>query len=338
VTYEAPDICHAHNLHGHYFDLRALPTISQQVPLVLSLHDAWLLTGHCAYPLDCQRWHQGCGQCPDLSLYPSLRRDGTAGNWKRKRDILTRCQVWVTTPSRWLMQHVQQSPLAVAIVEARVIPNGVDLEIFRPGDRRAARSRLNLPLDRPILLFAANGIRQHAYKDFHTLKAMVKILAERMPGVLFVALGETAPAQRIGSAEIYFVPYQADASTVGEYYRAADVYVHAARADTFPTTVLEALACGTPVIATAVGGIPEQVVEGQMGFLVPPGDAQSLATAVLQLLSDDERRVQMGDHAANEARKHFDLERQVDAYLAWYTAILESFTRQTEAGRRLAPG
>jgi glycosyltransferase involved in cell wall biosynthesis len=77
--------------------------------------------------------------------------------------------------------------------------------------------------------------------------------------LVFVALGEDAPAERIGAAEIRFVPYQKDPAVVARYYQAADIYIHSARADTFPNTVLEALACGTPVVATAVGGIPEQV-------------------------------------------------------------------------------
>src|SRR5574341_819554 len=90
---ERPDIVHCHNLHGAwlpsggYFDLRALSRLSQQVPVVLTLHDAWLLSGHCAHSFDCERWKSGCGLCPDLTIYPAVRRDSTAYNWERKRDI-----------------------------------------------------------------------------------------------------------------------------------------------------------------------------------------------------------------------------------------------------------
>src|SRR5262245_59012697 len=87
---ERPDILHCHNLHGSYFDLRALPWLSQQVPVVLTLHDAWLLSGHCAHSFDCQRWQTGCGQCPDLAIPPAIRRDATAYNWRRKRDVYTK--------------------------------------------------------------------------------------------------------------------------------------------------------------------------------------------------------------------------------------------------------
>ena len=100
-------------------------------------------------------------------------------------------------------------------------------------------------------------------------------------------LGEASPPERIGDVEIRFVPYLKDPRKVARYYQAADLYLHPARADTFPTTILEALACGIPVVATAVGGIPEQVMEGQTGFLVPVGDARALARRVIDLLGDE---------------------------------------------------
>ena len=104
------------------------------------------------------------------------------------------------------------------------------------------------------------------------------------------------------------------------YYQAADLYLHPARAETFPTTVLEALACGNPVVASAVGGIPEQVIEGRTGFLVPVGDARALAGRVLDLLADEEFRLRMGREAAEDAAQRFGLERMVGEYLAFYRA------------------
>src|SRR5262245_11563282 len=257
---QQPDIVHCHNLHGGYFDLRALPWLSQQVPIVLTLHDAWLLSGHCAHSFGCERWKTGCGKCPDLSIYPAIRRDATAYNWRRKRSIYINSRLYVSTPCQWLMQKVVQSMLAPAIVETRIIPNGVDLRVFRPANRRAVRAMLRVPDDAKVLLFAANGIRNNIWKDFQTMRAAIARVADRLHGqIVLFALGEDAPPERLGHASIRFVPYQRDPRSVAQYYQAADLYVHAARADTFPTTVLEALACGTPVVATAVGGIPEQV-------------------------------------------------------------------------------
>ncbi|HEX6386421.1 MAG TPA: glycosyltransferase [Anaerolineae bacterium] len=321
-----PTVVHAHNLHNGYFDLRSLPSLSREVPLVLTLHDAWLLSGHCAHSFGCTRWQSGCGHCPDLTIPPAIRRDATGYNWQRKREIYQRCQFYVATPSHWLMQKVEQSILAPGMAEARVIANGVDLDVFCPADRRTARASLGLPQDSSILLFTANTIRENVWKDYQTMREAAALAAEWLDNrhVLLVALGEGGPPERIGRAEIRFVPYQATAEVVARYYQAADVYVHAARADTFPNSILEALASGTPVVATAVGGIPEQIEDGDTGFLVPPGDVAELARRLVSLLADDALNRHMAAAAAGAARKRFDFRYQVDAYLAWYYQLLEA--------------
>src|SRR5262249_17776060 len=106
---ERPSIVHAHNLHGGYFDLRELPELSHAVPFVLTLHDAWLLSGHCAHSFGCERWEIGCGQCPDLTIYPAVPRDATATNWTVKERIFTASRLHVATPSNWLMDKVRRS-------------------------------------------------------------------------------------------------------------------------------------------------------------------------------------------------------------------------------------
>jgi len=319
-----PQIVHAHNLHRHYFDLRFLPELSKRVPLVLTLHDAWLLSGHCAHSFDCERWLTGCGQCPDLTIPPAIERDATAFNWERKRDLFALSRFYVAAPSRWLLEKVERSILRPAVIESRVIPNGIDLEVFRAGDRAAARGRLGLPQDADILLFTALSIRENIWKDYATLRGAIARLAERRPArpLVFLAVGEEAPDEKMGNAEIRFVPFLEDNRQVAECYQAADLYLHAARADTFPTSVLEALACNTPVVATAVGGIPEQIIDQETGYLTPPGDAVAMAEAVACLLDDPARRRAMSAKAGEEARKHFGRARMTADYLRWFGEIL----------------
>lgn len=348
-----PDLVHLHNLHGGYFDLRVLPELCRRVPVFLTLHDAWLLSGHCAHSLACDRWRGGCGDCPDLSLYPAVRRDATAFNWERKRAIFSQCQLRVATPCRWLMDRVADSLLAPAIVERRVIRYGVDLTVFRPGHRAAARSALGLDPDAIILLFAAAGIRRNPWKDYEMLRAAVARLAALRTDrkIIFLALGENGESESIGGARVQFVPFELNPRRVAHYCQAADVYLHASRADTFPNAVLEALACGTPVVATAVGGIAEQIRspgdylggasavtgacadEPPTGFVVPGGDAGAMAHAVDRLIGDDKLHRRMAGNAAADGRARFDLGRQADEYLRWYTEV-----RGRNGGRALGAG
>ncbi len=321
LTPEPPDVLHCHNLHGGYFDLRALSQLSRQVPTVLTLHDAWLLAGHCAHSFDCERWKTGCGNCPDVSIYPAIRRDATAYNWRRKAEIYRKSQLHVVTPCRWLMNKVEESMLKPGIVASKVIPNGVDLNIFHPTDQTEARTNLRLPIDAKILLFAANGIRKNIWKDYRTLQSALKEIAKNETKVLCIALGEDAPSEHIGNIEIRFVPYQREPRKVAQYYQSADLYIHPARVDTFPNTILEALACGVPVVASEAGGIPEQVVEGRTGYLVPVGDARTMAECVLRLLENEGIRLQMGRQAAEDAKRRFGLERMVDEYFGFYWKV-----------------
>lgn len=326
----SPDLIHLHNLHGGYFDLRQLPEISRLAPVFITLHDAWMLSGHCAHALGCDRWETGCGGCPSLDTYPAIKRDATAKNWRLKRDIYARSRVYLTAPSKWLLEKAKRSMLAPAVLESRVIPNGVDLDVFFPGDAALARHRLALPENAYVILFAANGIRRSDFKDFETLREAVRLVGEKIDKrpVLCVALGEAGETQHVGRARVQFVAPKSDPAVVADYYRAADVYAHAAKEDTFPTTVIEAMACGTPVVASDVGGIPEQVQHGQTGLLVEPNDAARFGAYLTMILKNQGLRRSLAEQSIEAARRLFDLNTQVDRSLEWYEQVVGSVRSQ----------
>jgi glycosyltransferase involved in cell wall biosynthesis len=195
------------------------------------------------------------------------------------------------------------------MASARVIPNGIDVGTF-VSERRDKR-------DEPVILFAAQGARTNPYKDFETLRSALELLRDRR--LLAVALGEEGPEERIGDVTLRSEPFQSRAE-VAKRLRGADLYVHATKVDNHPLAVLEALASGVPVVAPRVGGICEQLTE-QTGVFVEPGNPQSLATAISELLDDPDRRARMGSAAGADARARFSLDRQVDAYLDLYAEL-----------------
>lgn len=340
LTPAPPDVLHLHNLHGRYFDLRQLPALGQSRPVCLTLHDAWLTTGHCAHPLGCGRWRTGCGDCPDLTIEPAVRADRTAENWDRKRRLLAASRVAISAPSAWLLAQLASSHLAPLLAEARVIPNGIPLDRFSPRPSARARAALGLRPDARVVL-VTTGAAGSPWRD-HVMVAEVieRLVQEDRPDapvqVLAVGAASVGHALTTRARGAVVATGGLSPEQMPEAYRAADVYLHAAREDTFPTTVLEALACGVPVVATRVGGIPEQVratapppaesavPRDATGILVDAGDAEGAARAIAWLFARPDARAALGAAAAADARARFGIDAQVAATEAWYCEILSA--------------
>lgn len=326
MTPDPPDVVHLHNLHGDWFDLRWLPSLSSRIPVVVSLHDDWLLTGHCGSAMGCERWRTGCGRCPDLARPIAIRRDGTAANWRAKARALGAARLHVCVPSGWMRERVRDSLLASAAVEVRVVPYGVDLERFRPGDLRAARSALGLAPEATVLAFNAINARANAAKDFATVAAAAEALAADGRDVVLLVIGDAGAVEHRGRLQIRYAGRMAP-EAVACHLQASDLLLHAAHSDTFPMAVIEALACGRPVVATAVGGIVDQVIplggadDRSTGALVPARDAAAMAAAVRRILDDRPLAGRLARNARSDAERRFSLSEQIRQHVAWYRTL-----------------
>ena len=321
LTPERPDILHCHNLHGGYFDMRALPWLSQQMPVVLTLNDAWLLSGHCAHSFECERWRTGCGNCPDLTIYPPIKRDTTAYNWRRKRDIYMQCRFHIAAPSNWLLEKAKQSMLMHGAGTCRVIPNGVDMTVFRRVNQTEARRALGLPDNAKIILLIAHN----PFKDYVMMEsALGRLHKSNDADLMFICLGRSGANKKVGQGYMVYKGYEGDEQRMALYYCASDVYIHAATAEAWGKTITEAMACGVPVVATEVGGIPEQIEDGENGYLTPAGDAEAMAARVQQLLSDSDLGKRLAASAEEFARQHFSITKQAELYLDCYDEILNT--------------
>jgi glycosyltransferase involved in cell wall biosynthesis len=316
-----PDIIHAHNLHGDYFDLRAFESIGKHLPIVWTLHDTWAFTGHCAYFVDCKRWLSGCGHCPDLKRPPSILLDATAKNYQTKKMIYEKSRFSVATPSRWLMSNVERSILKDK--EKRVIPNGVDLSIFKQGNKQFARLALGLPEDAFICLYVTSfGAQTNPYKDYTTISRAVEILNSVSPDIFFICVGGSM--QQTRQSHSLFTGYIDDRKLMALYYQASDVLLHAAHAESSGLVISEAMACGTVVVATAVGGITEQIENGQTAFLVARKDADEMARIILLLQKKPPLLAKISLNASQTAQNRFSLDSQTLQYLDWFHDLVKS--------------
>lgn len=324
LTGAPPDIVHLHNLHGGYFDLKAAATISQQVPTFVTLEDCWWFTGHCAYPVNCDRWRTGCGQCPMLHIPPEAKqRDGTRYNWRQKQQIFERSRFYVAGPSQWILDRARESMFRPAIIEQRVIPIGVDLDLFRPASALPIRRKLGISEDSFVAVYTAVRAKTNPFKDYETILNALNLLAEQEgPPLVFLVLGDGGPTEQRGRLTIHHLGFLNSPQEVSEIYQAADLLLHAAHQETFGVVLAEGLACGLPVVATSVGGIPEVVADGEVGVLVPPKDSVAMARAINGLHEDRGRYRAMSGAARARAEAKFGLKRMLESYRRWYEEVL----------------
>jgi len=286
----------------------------------------WAFTGHCSYSKNCYRWEEGCGHCPDLSLPPSILNDSTAANLSLKRSIYKKSNLYIATPSQWLMDLAQKSILTDGIKEARVIQNGVEQDIFKPGDKAAAREKLGIPKKAITLLYAASGAQSNPYKDYSTLKAAFPKIIANNPNqeFLFLCVGEREPVPDTSGLPIRVLPWITDRNQLALYYHAADLFLHAANMENFPTTILEALSCGVPCVATNVGGIAEQIVDGSNGFLVKPRNPVEMADGVQRALEAPQGLKKLSEEAFDSAVDVYSRERMGRDYIKWFEELLDA--------------
>lgn len=266
------DVLHLHNLHGYYLDYKYLIKRWGERPIVWTWHDMWGATGRCGSGYDCKLWQSGCQKCPDLSLYPAAWIDRAHYEHQSKEDLLLSLQqLQIVAPSPWIASIARQRGFANSRIH--VIPNPVDTNCFAPSNINNARAGLDLPLNSRIAMFIASDCSdpRKGYQDF----------AKTVLGsdILGIAIGSPP---KVADKRILHLGRISDPKVLSLYYNAADVMIIPSYADNYPNTVLEALACGTPVIGYETGGIPEQLTM-PLCELVKTGDTNALGNVVANM-------------------------------------------------------
>jgi glycosyltransferase involved in cell wall biosynthesis len=310
------------NLHwvAGFLDLGAFfKWLPVGTPLVWTLHDMSSFTGGCSQDMACGKFTQQCGACPQLGS--SDEADLTRDVWRRKQKYYSglhpeRCHI--VTPSRWLGEEVKRSPLFSRFPRS-VIPYGLDLEVFKPRDRRFSREVLGIPQDAKVILFVSNGLHTHLKGFKHLVGALESMESPNGIFLLCLGFGSSPAFERFPHAHI---PSMTNDRSLSMVYSAADVFVLPSLADNLPNTMLEALACGTPVVGFATGGIPDGVRPGVTGLLAKTGDSAELRTAILEMLSNDVKRAEMSANCRRIALTEYDLGLQTSRYVELYSEML----------------
>lgn len=314
VLKSCPDLVHLHWPHAGFLRIESLLRLG--LPIIWTIHDMWAFTGVCHYSDGCQRYQDGCGLCPLLGSRE--REDISARTFFRKSKVYPRLDLSIVSPSQWLADMARGS-LLLREREIAVIPNGLDMRVFRPFNRHFARLRLGLPSDEKLLLIGADHALSDRRKGCIDLLRVIADSGSSIRGVLFgndSPLPEELPVISVGRID--------DDQTLAMLYSACDLYAFPSRQDNLPNTIIEAMACGLPVVAFAVGGIPEIIEHGKSGFLVRSTDLdmEKFLTAVLGALEMGDLR-EMSGHARESAVRKYEIGRISGKYAELYREALE---------------
>ncbi|MBK1712490.1 glycosyltransferase [Rubrivivax gelatinosus] len=321
----APDLVHWHGLHAGFASVREIERLGR--PAVWTAHDMWPFTGGCHYDEGCGGFEtRGCSPCPQQHARPAAPL--AARRLHAKVQAAQRGRLAFVTPSRWLADVAARSPVARER-PVHVIPNGLDLERFRPIDRTAARALFGLPAERVVLLFGAVHATSDRRKGYDLLDAALARLqgSPWRDRVVLAVYGGARGRSSVHGVPAYGVGQLHDEESLIALYSAADVFVAPSRQDNLPNTVLEATACALPTVGFATGGIPDLVEDGVTGWLAQTVDADALYAALERALQDPARRAAAGQAARARAVERFSDAASALEHRRLYAQLIEQARR-----------
>ena len=318
--YKDADVLNFHNLHSGYFNYLALPKLTQHKPAVLTLHDMWSFTGHCAYSYECDRWKSGCGKCPHPDVYPPIKLDNTRLEWQMKNWAYHRSTLTIVAPSNWLTKLASCSILNRFSIHC--IPNGIDTEVYQPLDREQCRSVLNIAKNKKVLMFGADNLTDARKGGDLLLKALASLQPSLKAQTLLLTLGNggEAIAEKVGIQTLN-LGYVTSDRLKSIAYSAADLFIFPTRADNLPLMLQESLSCGLPVISFDIGGVPDLVRPGVTGYLAVAEDIKDFSHGIIQLLEDKNLRDRISKQCREIALQEYSLALQAQRYIDLYRAV-----------------
>ena len=321
--YKEAGIVHCHNLHGRYFNLKTLSKMAKEKPVIWTLHDEWAITPHCAYTFEGSKIENGFYQCQSKETPPRIFWHNERYLAWRKKFLYKKTPMTIVTPSRWLYDRVKKSVLAEKQIE--LIYNGIDETVFFPQNREACRELLGLPKEKRIVLVLADGGTGNPWKGWKYARKVAESFISNSE-VLFLSVGNEIQKEE---GNIRYLGLVNDPKLLAQYYCAADVLLYTSLADNFPLVILEAMACGLPIVSFDVGGVKEAVLEGENGIIASYLNTDGLVNGLKHMFLLPQNQIAgMKNKCRERVLDRFTSSKMLKQYFELYENVFEKHNRQ----------
>lgn len=318
-----PDLIHLHWVTNGFLRIETLNRLRR--PLVWTLHDMWPFTGGCHYSGECDKYEDSCGKCPMLGS--SINKDLSRWNWNRKKKSWDNLNLTIITPSNWLANCAKTSSL-FGNYRIEVIPNGLNLDVFKPIEKNSALEKLSLPQNKKYILIGSINIAKDKRKGANFFKCIFQelftdISEENRPEFIIFGASESSDLLDFG-LKSHFMGFIDNDKNLVTIYSAADVYAFPSTQDNLPNTVMESMACGTPVVAFDIGGISDMIEHKKNGYLVEPFDTEDFSNGIKWAISDERRLQSISCQARKKVEREFAIENVALRHSELYSEILNT--------------
>ena len=325
-SFKRADVVHYHLLHNNMISYAMFPELSSAKPSILTIHDPWLLTGHCIHPINCVKWERHeCKDCPHLDRVFSMNEDNASYMWELKKAVFANLDIDLVVASKWMYDMVRRSPITSHFKNVHLVPFGIDTSLFTTGrDKAAIRLRHGIPQENVALFFRSDP---SLFKGLAYIQEMLEQMQTSVP-ITLLTVGQSGVVQpgRYGIIEKGWVD---DEELMADLYAASDIFLMPSVAEAFGVMAIEAMATGLPVVVFEGTALPDVTFAPDCGIVVENNCAIRFAKIVERLVEYPEERQKRGCLARTLAVENYDTSKHYQVMLELYKEVAGRKRKQT---------
>lgn len=328
-AYAEADVMHYHLLHNGVISFADLPAMAREKPSVLTVHDPWLITGHCIYPMECSKWRTGCKECKNLSRHFALKDDKAHLMWRIKQQLIQNTDIDIVVASKWMENLISQSPITKNKRIHR-IPFGIDLSLFvERTDIRKTKISIGINPNNFVVMFRQDP---SLYKGMPYIIEALKCIKERKK-ITVLTIGATGLLGELEGVcgQVIEYAWLTDPKKIAELYSCCDVFLMPSTAEAFGLMAIETMASSKPIIVFEGTSLPVVVKAPEIGIAVPQKDSKALAKSIEHLMYNPEEAQKRGEMGRAFAEAEYQFTDYMERHIALYREIHERWSYKYRA-------